>query len=95
MKEELEKLKAAVDEKNDREVVSFDNNDKDPLLSLNVIPDGPEMCYYHLGFFAVALDAPVHVLLIEYRNRSYASVQLVRAGYHAAQSERIQFEAVI
>ena len=30
MKEELEKLKAAVDEKNDREVVSFDNNDKDP-----------------------------------------------------------------
>ena len=28
--EKLEKLKAAVDEKNDREVVSFDNNDKDP-----------------------------------------------------------------
>ena len=30
MQEELEKLKAAADEKHDREVVSFDNNDKDP-----------------------------------------------------------------
>ena len=53
------------------------------------------MGYYHLGFFAVTLDALVHILLIEYRNGSYTSVQLVRAGYHAAQSERIQFEAVI
>ena len=30
MQEELAKLKAAADEKHDREVVSFDNNDKDP-----------------------------------------------------------------
>ena len=29
MQEELEKLKAAADEKHDREVVSFDNSNKD------------------------------------------------------------------